>query len=180
MGPEWKCKPWETVYPTNKSLFLYYHDPLECIQSILSNPLIQNFIKFTPFCLYESAVWAMRIYSEWLSGNAAWRMQVCYVSLQATPSHLYLEKTPRRRDITQCYPFIWQNQYIHHDREVLMRRPSLCTQKTNFTLFLMVETHYRTSTRGTRTLWHTAARYGTLQSSTNQTFLHHYAKNNHQ
>ena len=41
-----------------------------------------------------------------------------------------------------------------------MRRPSLCTRKTNFTLFITVETHYRTSTRGTRTVWH---KYGTLQ-----------------
>ena len=49
---------------------------------------------------------------------------------------------------------------------LLMRRPSLCTQKTNFILFLMVETHYRTSTRGTSILWRTAARYSMLQSST--------------
>ena len=48
----------------------------------------------------------------------------------------------------------------------LMRRSSLCTWKTDFTLFLMVEMHYRTSTRGTRTVRHTAAQYGMLQSST--------------
>ena len=47
-----------------------------------------------------------------------------------------------------------------------MRPPSLCTRKTNFTLFLMVEKHYGTSTRGTRTVWHTAAWYSMLWSST--------------
>ena len=44
----------------------------------------------------------------------------------------------------------------------VMRRPSLRTQKTDFTLFLTVEMHYRTSTRGTRTLQH---KYSTLQHS---------------
>ena len=38
-----------------------------------------------------------------------------------------------------------------------MRRPSLCTWKTDFTLFLTVEMHYRTSTRGTRTVRHNTA-----------------------
>ena len=51
-----------------------------------------------------------------------------------------------------------------------MRRPSLHNQKTDFMLFLMVELHYRTSTtRHQHTmawLWHTAAWYGMLQSST--------------
>ena len=51
-----------------------------------------------------------------------------------------------------------------------MRRPSLHTWKTNFILFLTVESHYRTSTmrhqHTTAQLCHTAAWYSTLQSST--------------
>ncbi|KAF8814617.1 hypothetical protein BYT27DRAFT_7326430 [Phlegmacium glaucopus] len=74
-GPEWQCKPWETLYPTKKPLYLYYRDPLECIQSILYHPLVKDFIKFSPFRLYESAAKAMRIYTEWLSGDVAWSMQ---------------------------------------------------------------------------------------------------------
>ena len=49
---------------------------------------------------------------------------------------------------------------------MMMRRPSLCTWKTDFILFLTVEMHYRTSTRGTSILQHTAAWYSMLQSST--------------
>ncbi|KAF9455249.1 hypothetical protein BDZ94DRAFT_1180388, partial [Collybia nuda] len=74
-APEWKCKPWTTVYPTKKPIYLYYRDPLDCIQSILYNPLVKNFIQFTPFRLYESATKAMRIYTGWLSGDNAWSMQ---------------------------------------------------------------------------------------------------------
>src|SRR5215469_233048 len=81
-GPEWKCKPWTTVYPTKKPISLFYRDPLTCIQSILYNPLIKDFISFTPFRLYESATKAMRIYTEWLSGDVAWSMQVCDTLLQ--------------------------------------------------------------------------------------------------
>ncbi|KAH9170179.1 hypothetical protein EDB89DRAFT_2072170 [Lactarius sanguifluus] len=58
-----------------KDVALFYHDPLECIQSILSNPLVNDYIRFTPFRMYESAVSAMRIYTEWLSGDVAWSMQ---------------------------------------------------------------------------------------------------------
>jgi hypothetical protein len=75
-GPEWRCKPWTTVYPTKKNITLFYRDPLECIQSILHNPLMKDFIRFKPLRVFESASSAMRIYTEWLTGNAAWSMQV--------------------------------------------------------------------------------------------------------
>ena len=69
MGPK-------TTYSTKKPLHIYYHDPLECIQSIIYHPLVKDFVRFSPFCLYESASKTMRFYTEWLSGNVAWSMQV--------------------------------------------------------------------------------------------------------
>jgi hypothetical protein len=75
-GPEWRCKSWATVCPTKRPLYLFYRNPLECIQSILFNPLVKDFIEFTPFRLFESAGKAMRLYTEWLSGDVAWSMQV--------------------------------------------------------------------------------------------------------
>ncbi|KAH9018300.1 hypothetical protein EDB84DRAFT_1589970 [Lactarius hengduanensis] len=65
----------ECPYPTKKDVALFYRGPLECIQSILSNPLVNDYIRFTPFRVYESAVSAMRIYTEWLTGDVAWSMQ---------------------------------------------------------------------------------------------------------
>jgi hypothetical protein len=76
-GPEWRCKPCDSPYPTKKKVDLFYRNPLECIQSILSNPLVNNHIKFMPFCIYESAVSAIQIYTKWLTGDVAWSMQVC-------------------------------------------------------------------------------------------------------
>jgi Plavaka transposase len=71
-GPVWQCKVWNTVYPTKKKLTLFYRDPLKCIQSILHSPLMKDYIKFKPLRIFESASRAMRIYTEWLTGNAAW------------------------------------------------------------------------------------------------------------
>ena len=75
-GPVWQCKVWKTVYPTKRNLTLFYRDPLDCIQSILHSPLMKDHIEFKPLRIFESASRAMRIYTEWLTGNAAWSMQV--------------------------------------------------------------------------------------------------------
>ncbi|KAF8235728.1 hypothetical protein L208DRAFT_1255592 [Tricholoma matsutake] len=75
-GPEWRCKCWDTAYPTKKKLDLFYRDPLECIQSILSNPLMKSHLQFSLLHIFDSAVRAMRIYTEWLTGDVAWSMQV--------------------------------------------------------------------------------------------------------
>ncbi|KAJ7029673.1 hypothetical protein C8F04DRAFT_1187525 [Mycena alexandri] len=74
-GPEWKAIPWATTYPTKKPLTLYYCDPLECLQFLLSNPLIQDHVHFTPFRLWSNSEKLMRIYTEWLSGDVAWEIQ---------------------------------------------------------------------------------------------------------
>lgn len=75
-GPVWQCKIWKTVYPTKKKLTLFYRDPLECIQSILHNPLMKDHIEFKPLHIFQSASRVMRVYTEWMTGNAAWSMQV--------------------------------------------------------------------------------------------------------
>ena len=82
LGPSWKSKPWPTLIPTKQKLFLYYRDPIDCLQSILHNPLVQDHIQFHPFQLFWSAEGAMRVYTEWLSGDAAWEMQVCNHHIQ--------------------------------------------------------------------------------------------------
>ncbi|KAJ7913327.1 hypothetical protein B0H13DRAFT_2232352 [Mycena leptocephala] len=59
-GLAWMSVPWKTTYPTKKPLTLYYRDPLECIQNLLANPLVQDFIQFTPFRLWKTAERLMR------------------------------------------------------------------------------------------------------------------------
>ena len=75
-GPRWKHKIWETWYPTKDVVCLYYWDPIKCIQSLLESPISKDHIKYKPFRLFETAKWIMRVYTEWLSGEVAWAMQV--------------------------------------------------------------------------------------------------------
>lgn len=78
-GPNWKAVPWQTVHATKNPLVLYYRDPLDCLQDLLSNPLVQDFIHFTPFRLWDSAAKIVRVYKGWLSGDVAWRLQVSLI-----------------------------------------------------------------------------------------------------
>ncbi len=76
-GPLWKCKLWAANHPTKSPLQLFYRDPIECIESLLNSPLSADDIEFTPYKLYKTAEKSIRVYSEWLSGDVAWTMQVC-------------------------------------------------------------------------------------------------------
>ena len=67
-----------TAVHTKNNVVLYYRDPLECLQSLMRSPLLKDHIAFSPFHLYESAAKVTRMYTEWLSGDAAWHMQVHY------------------------------------------------------------------------------------------------------
>jgi hypothetical protein len=76
-GPIWKCKPWPVTHPTKSPVQLFYRDPIECIISLLNSPLSANDIEFTPYRVFRTAEKLVRVYSEWMSGNVAWDMQVC-------------------------------------------------------------------------------------------------------
>lgn len=78
-SPPWKSKEWTTKFAhKNKGkLHLFYRDPLECLQQLLLSPLVKDHIQFKPFQLFHSAEASMRVYTEWLSGSAAWDIQVC-------------------------------------------------------------------------------------------------------
>jgi hypothetical protein len=80
-GLRWLSKRINTEVPTKKDVVLYYRDPLLCLQYLMQNPLFHDHITFMPFYLYESAAKVMRIYTEWLSGDQAWEMQVSFILL---------------------------------------------------------------------------------------------------
>lgn len=75
-GLRWLSSRINTDVPTKKPVILYHRDPLLSIQYLMQNPLFHDHMSFTPFQLYESAAKVTRIYTEWLSGNEAWEMQV--------------------------------------------------------------------------------------------------------
>lgn len=75
-GLRWISKKINPESPTKNDVILYYRDPLLCLQYLMHSPLVQDHISFSPFKLYENAAKTMRIYTEWLSGDRAWNIQV--------------------------------------------------------------------------------------------------------
>ncbi|KAG2115444.1 hypothetical protein DEU56DRAFT_748676, partial [Suillus clintonianus] len=55
---------------------LFWRDPIECLESLFSNPPFHNKLDFTPRRVYTTAAHLVRVYSEWMTGDAAWEMQV--------------------------------------------------------------------------------------------------------
>lgn len=76
-GPRWKSKKLVPKQPTKQPIHLYYRDPLDCIESLLQSLLLADHITYSPFHLYRTAARVARVYTEWLSGDVAWSLQVC-------------------------------------------------------------------------------------------------------
>lgn len=80
-APEWKSQL-ITIngYHTKSPMTLYYRDPIECVKVLLSNPLFTGSFDFTPERVYTSAYRLDRKYSEWMTSDGAWFMQVgCFL-----------------------------------------------------------------------------------------------------
>jgi hypothetical protein len=76
--PDWKMKKINiTGHATREPMFLFYRDALDCVEYLLGNPLFSDSIDFCPIRLYQDAEQTIRVYTEWLTANAAWDMQVC-------------------------------------------------------------------------------------------------------
>ena len=75
-GPKWLSKEMETESPTIDKVYLYYKNPLHCLQYILHNPLFSDHLQFAPYRLYQSIDKQIRLYDEWLSGDVSWTLQV--------------------------------------------------------------------------------------------------------
>ena len=79
-GPLWKCTLKQTLYPTKHPLKLFHQDPIECLQSLMNNPLLTNALRFKPLRVFKTLEKLMRVYSEWRTGDAAWNIQVSRLS----------------------------------------------------------------------------------------------------
>ena len=63
-------------YHTAKPVTLFYHDPLECIEALLQNPIFEGKWNFIPRRIYDSPDRRNRLYNKWMTGDAAWAAQV--------------------------------------------------------------------------------------------------------
>ena len=75
-GSKWLCERMEPKYPAKKPVHLFYRHPLDCLQALMSNPILTPHISFVPRRVWTSAAQICCIYEDWLSGDCAWDMQV--------------------------------------------------------------------------------------------------------
>jgi hypothetical protein len=63
-------------YPVKQLLHLFYCNPINCMQALLSHPLFKPHISFILRKVWTCAARVCRVYDEWLSGDQAWSLQV--------------------------------------------------------------------------------------------------------
>ena len=104
--PEWKYKTVSlTGHPTKEPTLLFYRDALKCVEYLFGNPVFAHRVDFCPTRLYRNSERTIRVYTEWMTGNAAWEMQVCtHASQNSTPSLTFpIGKTSRWCNAPQHY-----------------------------------------------------------------------------
>ena len=57
-------------------MHLFFCDSLDCIESLFNHPLFLGKMDFTPFHLFITAERIVQVYTEWMSSDGAWEMQV--------------------------------------------------------------------------------------------------------
>ena len=65
-----------TAIPTKSPVRLFYRDSVECLEALFQHPLFHDKLDFVPRRVYRTAERMVRVYSEWMTGNVAWDIQV--------------------------------------------------------------------------------------------------------
>lgn len=76
-GPWWKYQPIRTESPMKRDLQLFYWDAIKCLQHLIHSLSINGQIEFVPKKIYTTTDQIECIYTEWLTGDRAWELQVC-------------------------------------------------------------------------------------------------------
>ena len=89
-GPQWKRRSIKPESPAKHDFQLFYRDAIECLQHLIHSPSIKGQIEFVPKKIYSAADRMERVYTEWLTGNRAWELQVRTITGNNAVAHLLL------------------------------------------------------------------------------------------
>jgi len=97
-------------------VILYWRDQLECITTILNNPLFHGLIDFVPYKEYLLPTMRQR-YLEWITGNDTWNMQVRHICFMGfwDVNNVYLVSAPKGCNALGNYSLIRQDQHSIYD-----------------------------------------------------------------
>lgn len=74
-GPQWQYRVLHTK-PTKSPVRLFYRDAVQCLEALFGHPLFHDKMDLTPRRVYRTAERLVRVYTEWMTGDVAWQMQV--------------------------------------------------------------------------------------------------------
>ncbi|KAG2158271.1 uncharacterized protein EDB93DRAFT_1238045 [Suillus bovinus] len=117
-GPSWKCQTIPSLHPTKLPICLFWRDPIECLESLFSNPLFHDKLDFIPHRMYKMAVQLLRVYSEWLTGNSAWDVQDRPSTLLGVTNihmHTRMKLSPKAFMLTALLPI---PKYLHPNQQM--------------------------------------------------------------
>ncbi|KAI6104585.1 hypothetical protein EDD16DRAFT_1492559, partial [Pisolithus croceorrhizus] len=94
--PCWNYRIITTSYPMKSPAILYFHDSLECMETLFNHPYYADHMMYTPFQVFTSAERVIREFSEWMSGDMAWQMQselplgatLCSIIFSSNKTHI--------------------------------------------------------------------------------------------
>ncbi|KAI5993249.1 hypothetical protein EDD15DRAFT_2109817, partial [Pisolithus albus] len=95
-GPRWNARVVPTTHPTKSPVTLYYRDSLDCVESLFNHPLFTQMMDYSPFRLFTTAERIVRVFTEWMSSDGAWDLQLkfpegstlCGVILSSDKTHI--------------------------------------------------------------------------------------------
>ncbi|KIM52513.1 hypothetical protein SCLCIDRAFT_32581 [Scleroderma citrinum Foug A] len=74
-SPKWQYCVMQTAKPTKSPVRLFYHDSVECLESLFQHLLFHDKLNLAPHRVYRTAERLVRVYSEWMTGDVAWEIQ---------------------------------------------------------------------------------------------------------
>ena len=86
-GPQWKRRSIKPESSAKHDFQLFYRDAIECLQHLIHLPSINGWIEFVPKRIYSTADRLQHIYTEWITGDRAWELQVCTITGSRTIDH---------------------------------------------------------------------------------------------
>ncbi|KAI6114201.1 hypothetical protein F5141DRAFT_1001954, partial [Pisolithus sp. B1] len=92
----WNARVVPTTHPMKSPVTLYYHDLLDCVESLFNHPLFLKMMDYSPSCLFTTAECIVRVFMEWMSSDGAWDLQLkfpkgsmlCSVILSSDKTHI--------------------------------------------------------------------------------------------
>ena len=78
----------QTATPTKSPVRLFYRDTVECLEALFQHPLFHDKLDLVPCHVYRTAERLVRVYSEWMTSDGAWDIQVLSLALRGFPTYL--------------------------------------------------------------------------------------------